>query len=1008
MNNKSTQPEDSSKLPAQAPHETSADEVEQLRIALQAAKQTIEQLRRANEEARTARWRAEVHQQGQQAERLHTLQDLVDSQAHTINALRASTSWRITRPLRDSSAWLSRQKSALRRRLPNASNLPLLVSSEPRPSMAQRYPEWIQRFDTLTAEDAQLIQQHIEAAALGPVHVIWQLDDAPVTDVVMAIESLQGQYLQTWTATLQVSDQAAGHPTVLARQQEDARLSFETRGGSAPSREVGAGVLWIDRAGSLAPQALYLLTEAAQRTHAAVVLADEDVLDDRGERQSPRFLPRYSPELPTTGSLALLAAQPRAPGSPAPSLAAGLPRLVASQVEQDTQAPAHVPFVLFHARVAPPLESTENDVLPTGERSQWPFITIIIPTRDRFDLMGPCLSSILEQTDYPRDRYEIVVVDNGSVETELLEHLEALEQAGQIRVIKDPRKFNYARLNNLAVADSQGELLAFVNNDIVVHDALWLQRLAGQGIKPDVGVVGAKLLYPDLTVQHGGVVLGIQGVAAHAHHNLEASAPGYLGLSVNTHAISAITGACIMVRREVFEAVGRFDEKLAVAFNDTVLCMDVLSKGLRNVYVAQPLLIHYESKTRGLDDNQAKRALFLKESRYARSRYRDLFKEDPYYSPNLSLEHTYELAFPPRQFKPWHAFRRTVGRMRLLLLSVTHQIGHGVPVVLDIHARYLAQQGHEVIVGGPRGKHDFDYPGCRRVHFELPQEAATYANVHGVDCVVMHSSPFFSTMRWLGPNIKTVVYDHGEPPPELFPDASARRQQLIEKDFCLEMADALYANSQATRDESGHARMGVIPLGNTHLAQWDASMQGRRDKVRRSLELEDKIVVLNVCRFHRGERFYKGIDDYCTVKDRLEAEFPEEASRFVFVLVGKGDPDDVEEMENRGLRVFANVSDAQMLDMYCCADLYANFSKWEGYNLGIGQALAMGLEVVASDIPVHRSFPIFTSANALEQTRKLVELSTRRRPRVTRATPWEPSLQQLSRALKQVVYGDAR
>ncbi|RYX89513.1 MAG: glycosyltransferase [Comamonadaceae bacterium] len=983
----------------------SLDDVEHLRAALQAARQTIEQLRRANEEARTARWRAEVQQQGRQAERLHALQDLVESQAHTINALRASTSWRITRPLRDSSAWLSRQKTALRRRLPNAGDLPLLPHAEPRLSMAQRYPEWVKLFDTLSAEDIELIQQHLAGAALHPVHVVWQLNEAPVADVLMAIDCLQAQYLQTWSATLQVSDEALAHAAVRAHQRDDARISLATRNAPGPAWSNDASVLFIDRAGSLAPHALYLLAEAAGRTQASVVLGDEDVLDTHGERHSPRFAPRYSRELPTTGSLALLTARTRPSTLDALSPAGSLPHLVASQLEQDARAPAHVPFVLFHARLAPPLQGTENDALPAGEPSQWPFITIIIPTRDRFDLMGPCLTSILEQTDYPRDRYEIVVVDNGSVETELLEHLDALEQAGQIRVIKDPRKFNYARLNNIAVAASEGELLAFVNNDIVVHDALWLQRLAAQAVKPDVGVVGAKLLYPDLTVQHGGVVLGIQGVAAHAHHNLEASAPGYLGLSVNTHAISAITGACIMVRREVFKAVGGFDEKLAVAFNDTLLCMDVLAKGLRNIYVAQPLLIHYESKTRGLDDNEAKRAMFRRESRYARSRYRDLFKEDPYYSPNLSLEHAYDLAFPPRQFKPWHAFRRSAGRMRLLLLSVTHQIGHGVPVVLDIHARYLAQQGHEVIVGGPRGKHDFDYPGCTRVHFETPEEAAVYANVHGVDCVVMHSPPFFSTMRWLGPQIKTVVYDHGEPPPDLFPDASARRHQLIEKDFCLQMADALYANSQATRDESGHARMGVIPLGNTHLAQWNSSMQTRRDDVRRGLELEDKVVVLNVCRFHQGERFYKGIDDYCTVKDRLETEFPEEASRFVFVLVGKGDPDDVEEMENRGLRVFANVSDAQMLDMYCCADLYANFSKWEGYNLGIGQALAMGLEVVASDIPVHRSFPIYTSSMVFEQVSKLVELEAARSPRVARATPWEPSLAMLSAELKALVLG---
>lgn len=979
---------------------TLEQELAQLRCALREATETIQQLRRENDEARTARWRAEV----QQHERTNSLQVLADSQAHTIRELRASTSWRLTRPLRNSSTWLKRQKAALRRLLPSMGAMTVITEDVSRQTMTRRYADWIESFDTLETEDVQLIQRHISMTRLGPAQVFWLLDDVPVSEVLSAMDSLQAQYLQNWTAALQLDDTALANSAVQSRLQSDPRMSAGTRARPPVVRERAVPSLFIDRAGSLAPHALYLLLEAAHRTDAAIVLCDEDMARADGERHSPRFLPQYSLELPTTGSLALLAPTVVSAAWAALPQQGTLCHLIARIVAADTsRLPTHVAFVLFHARTAPQLQSPENDSLLVGSRAFWPLTTIIIPTRDRFDLMNPCLSSILEKTDYPRDRYEIVVMDNGSVETQLLDYLAGLEKAGQIRVIKDPRKFNYSKLNNQAVAASCGELLAFLNNDIVVHDPLWLQRMAAQAVKPDVGIVGGKLLYPDHTVQHGGVVLGIQGVAAHAHHNLAADAPGYLDLSVNTHAVSAVTGACIVVRREVFETVGGFDEKLAVAFNDTLLCMDVMARGLRNIYVAKPLLIHHESKTRGLDDNEAKRALFRKEARYARSRHRNLFKDDPYYNSNLSLEHTYELAFPPRQVKPWHAARLAAGHARLLLLSVTHQVGHGVAVVLDIHARYLAQAGYEVIVGGPRSNNDFDYPGCKRIYLDTPQDAAAYANKQAVDCVVMHTPPFFSTMRWLGPNIKTLAYDHGEPPPDLFPDAQVRREQLVEKNFCLEMADALYANSQATRDESGHSRMAVIPLGNTHLAQWSDAMQARRRAVRSALELEDKVVVLNVCRFHEGERYYKGIDDYCAVKDRVEAEFPEQARNFVFVLVGKGDEDDVEEMESRGLRVFANVSDEQMLDMYCCADLYANFSKWEGYNLGIGQALAMGLEVVASDIPVHRSFPIFTSANTLEQAQKLVALSGRQAPRLARIAPWEPLLQQLSGALDNLI-----
>lgn len=981
--------------PASEDPKSAAEQIARLCSELQGANATIRQLQLDNEEEHQARWHAEILGR----ERARVLQALVDTQAHALRAMHDTASWRITRPLRDLLTWVKQSTRGWHARRLYARLRARSATAQPQaalhPTIEQGYADWIERFDQLSKDDIYWIRHHIASARLGPIHIVWGLQDATAAEVLAAIDSLQIQYLQNWTALLWLNGRAQVDATVSARVQADARLQI---GADRYDTLTGAQQLRIDRIGRLAPHALYLLVEAALRTGAPVVLADED-LQNAEERHSPRFLPAYSPEFPTTGSLALFT-----DGSTwAPHAENELHTCVARAVGDTGQLPAHVPFVLFHAQQAPSVQGTENDRLCVGDRAAWPSITIIIPTRDRFELMAPCLASIFERTDYPRDRYEVVVVDNGSVEKQLLDHLAQLERAGQVRVIKDPSKFNYARLNNLAVAATQGDLLAFVNNDIVVHDALWLQRLAAQATKPDVGVVGAKLLYPDHTVQHGGVVLGIQGVAAHAHHNLAADAPGYLGLAVNTHAISAITGACMMVQREVFQAVGGFDEQLAVAFNDTLLCMDVLALGLRNMYVAQPLLIHYESKTRGLDDSDAKRALFRREARYARSRHRDLFKNDPCYSPNLSLDHPYVLAFPPRHAKPWHAFRRRDGRMRILLLSVIHQIGYGVPVVVDIHARHLAGEGHDVFVGGPAAEREFDYAECIRVHLNSPQEAAAFAVQNGMDCVVMHTPPFFSTMRWLGSDIKTVVYDHGEPPPDFFPDAQVRRAVLSEKDFCLEMADALYANSEATRNESGHERMGVIPLGNTHLAQWTPDREARRHEVRQALGLDDKIVVLNVCRFHKNERHYKGIEDYCRLWETLQREFPTEAHRFVFALVGKGTTDDVKTMESRGLRVFANVSDAQMLDMYCCADLYANFSKWEGYNLGIGQALAMGLEVVASDIPAHRAFSIFTSDTASIQAHKLMELSSIQKTRVARAIPWAPTLKQLSGSLKEVL-----
>jgi glycosyltransferase involved in cell wall biosynthesis len=477
-----------------------------------------------------------------------------------------------------------------------------------------------------------------------------------------------------------------------------------------------------------------------------------------------------------------------------------------------------------------------------------------------------------------------------------------------------------------------------------------------------------------------------------------------MGLSNATHAISAVTGACLVLKRSRFKEVGGFDEKLAVAFNDVLLCMELSNRGYRNIYVGHPLMIHFESKTRGFDDTEAKQQLFRQEARYARRKNSALFKNDPFYNSNLSLEKAYDLAFPPRVEKPWHRFRRqSTGRLRVLMLSSTHQVGHGVSVVVNLQARHLAAEGHTVFVGGPLAKNEFQYPGCSRVYLDGPKDAAIFAFQESIDCVVMHTPPFYSTARWLGATVKTLAYDYGEPDPDFFPDAEARKVQLQEKAFCLEMADALYAISDAVKAEAPHEQMGVIPLGNSHLARWDEHMTNRRKAKRAEFGFGDSIVVLNVCRFHEGERHYKGVDEYCNVRIKLSALNPARANDFVFVLAGKGTEADVMEMEACGLRVFANISDEELVDLYCCADLYANFSRWEGYNLGIGQALAFGLPVVASDIPAHRAFGVFVSNESAAAAKELVALAdTRDRTRIVKLTEWTEPLKMFSEAIAQL------
>ena len=404
----------------------------------------------------------------------------------------------------------------------------------------------------------------------------------------------------------------------------------------------------------------------------------------------------------------------------------------------------HVSQIAYHSR-GEAGQATPPPALPAAiPAGDLPVVTIIIPTRDKVELLRPCLESIAARTDYPADRIDVVVVDNGSSEAATLNYLRVEAKAGRIRVLRDRRPFNYARLNNAAARIARGDILLFLNNDTVVNDDAWLRKLVSQASRPDVGAVGCKLLYPDHTVQHGGVILGICGVAAHAHVGIGENEPGYHGFANATHEISAVTGACLAMRRSVFEEIGGFDEGLAVAFNDVLLCLDAQARSYRNLYIGDPLMEHHESKSRGPDDTPRKRAVFRQEALYTRRRHPRLLRDDPYYNPNLSVDAVHGLAEPPRAPKPWRRHARRMGApIRVLMLSSTHALGHGVAVVLEQQAKRLVHEGFEVIMAGPKGPRDLDYPGCDRAVLHDAREAACLAHTREVDVVEIRRTWYF-------------------------------------------------------------------------------------------------------------------------------------------------------------------------------------------------------------------------------------------------------------------------
>ena len=270
--------------------------------------------------------------------------------------------------------------------------------------------------------------------------------------------------------------------------------------------------------------------------------------------------------------------------------------------------------------------------------SATPRVAIVIPFRDQPTLLDTCISSVLAKTEY--QNYEILGVSNESSDPQTYLVMDALSRRdSRVRFIRHDIPFNYSEINNHAVKHVDADHLLFLNNDIEVLSPEWLTALLEHSQRPDVGCVGARLLYPDRSIQHAGVGIGMLTLAGHLHRHLSDQSPGYFARPWQIQNISAITGACMMVSRDVFEEVRGFDaEHLPVAFNDIDLCLRVRERGYLNIYTPVCTLIHHESKTRGNDDTPEKRVRFASEVRYMQERHaRILANGDPYLNPNLSL-----------------------------------------------------------------------------------------------------------------------------------------------------------------------------------------------------------------------------------------------------------------------------------------------------------------------------------------------------------------------------------
>ena len=356
-------------------------------------------------------------------------------------------------------------------------------------------------------------------------------------------------------------------------------------------------------------------------------------------------------------------------------------QLTAAKAAEAPERIVHIPRVLYHWRVHS--ESTARSMAAkpyaalAGERAlnehfartgvdAWaehvgfgyrahyalpaepPRVSIIIPTRNAERLVRQCIESIRSKTTYPD--YEIVLVDNGSDDASALAYFAELARLPNLRVLRDDRPFNYSALNNGAVKVATGDLLALVNNDIEVITPEWLSEMASLALQPGVGAVGARLWYPGMLLQHAGIVLGLGGMAAHAHRGMPQGREGYGGRAALIQSFSAVTAACLVVKKSIYLQLGGFDEAhLTVAFNDVDFCLRVRDAGYRNVWTPYAQLLHHESATRGEDASPEKKARFAAEMATMRERWGPLLDRDPAYSPNLMLaREDFSYAWPPR------------------------------------------------------------------------------------------------------------------------------------------------------------------------------------------------------------------------------------------------------------------------------------------------------------------------------------------------------------------------
>lgn len=565
------------------------------------------------------------------------------------------------------------------------------------------YASWVSQFDTYTRDQLKDMARNVRRLARQPlISIVMPTYNSPERWLTRCIDSVRQQAYPHWE--LCVADDASTAPHVrkvlqrYARRDKRIKVAFRERNGhiseasnTALDMASGEWIALLDHDDELPPHALYAVAlEINEHPEARMIYSDEDKIDGLGQRFEPYFKSDWNYDLflgqNMVSHLGVYHAELiRKVGGFRKGLEGSQDYDLALRfIEQIRPGQIrHIPRVLYHWRaidgstavsmdeknyaavaaqralrehlVRIGEQETEVEVYRYGYRVRrhgqvpdpTPKVSLVIPTRDRVELLRMCVESILKHTEYPN--YEIVVVDNQSSDPAALAYFEQIRVHPKVRVLRYDALFNFSAINNYAVANCDGDVIGLVNNDIEAIHADWLREMVSQAIRPEIGAVGAMLYYPNDTIQHAGVLLGVGGVANHAYCGKPRGYHGMMSRGLLVQRLSAVTAACLLVRRSVYDEVGGLDSRLQVAFNDIDFCLRVRAAGYNNLWTPFAELYHHESASRGVEDTPAKKQRFEGEVAFMMRRWGEVLNHDPAYNPNLSLLSVQmDLASPPR------------------------------------------------------------------------------------------------------------------------------------------------------------------------------------------------------------------------------------------------------------------------------------------------------------------------------------------------------------------------